>query len=97
MQLILKKVEDHPQATDAYRVIYEGVEVGSIGAQLGAGQRRFWSWGIDTVLPRQPFATHGEGIDRESAMAQFKVAWATFCTDPTRLAAFLDMKARAKR
>jgi hypothetical protein len=76
MALFLRQVRGHPRVTDAFRVIHkaagEEIEIGSIGLQTGSHQRRYWSWGIDTVLPRQPFATQGEARDRDDAMAQFK-------------------------
>lgn len=91
MQLFLRRVH-HSQATDNYRVVFDGVEVGSVGQQIGALQRQFWAWGIDTVLPRQPFATSGEGRDRDDCTAQFKATWEVFCSEPDRLAQFLQMK-----
>lgn len=90
--LILRKVPGHVHAPDAYRVVYKGIAVGSIGKQLGAHQRVFWSWGIDTVLPRQKFATEGEGRDRDDCTAQFRAVWEAFASEPERLAAFMELK-----
>lgn len=90
--LLLHKVTGHPMATDAYRVIYDGIEIGSIGKQAGAHQRVFWSWGIDSVLPRQSFATSGEGRDLEDCMKQFRAVWEVFASEPERLAAFMEAK-----
>ena len=52
---------------------------------------------IDTVLPKQRFATEGRGYDREDCMKQFKAVWKVFASDPERLAAFIEGKAAAKR
>lgn len=90
--LILRKVKGHPQVTNAYRIVYGGVEVGSIGLRHHAGQREEWHWGIDTVLPPQAFPTAGEACCREDAMAQFSAVWAIFSSDPHRLADFLAEK-----
>lgn len=94
--LLLRKVTGHPQTNDAYRVVLKSddgeVDVGSIGKQIVSRQRVFWRWGIDTVLPRQPFATDGEGRDREDCMAQFRAVWEVFASEPERLAEFLKTK-----
>lgn len=92
--LTLRKITSHPHVTDAYRVVHDGIEIGSIGKQLGAYQREFWAWGIDTILPQQVFATDGEARDRVDAMAQFKAAWEVFASDQARLAYFMEMKRR---
>lgn len=103
MPLRLRKITTHIHATDAYRVVYtpeDGspeLEVGSIGLQTGSHQRRFWSWGLDTVLPRQAFKTDGEARDREDAMSQFKAVWEVFASEPERLESFLEMKRTARR
>ena len=95
MDLYLRRVI-HPQAIDNYRVILkdngEEFEVGSIGIQHGAGARTFWKWAIDTVVPMRGFEAQGTGADREDCMRLFRAAWERFCTDPARLAQFLDMK-----
>ena len=96
MPLLLRKVTGHPQATNAYRVVYYGIEVGSIGLQVGAHQRQFWHWGIDTVLPRQPFATQGEARDQDEATRLFRATWEVFASDPERLAEFIEMKRISK-
>jgi len=89
--------------SDAYRVIHtanDGIdlEVGSVGLQTAAHHgRQFWTWGIDTVLPRQAFATAGEAGDREDAMAQFHAVWEVFASDEKRLAAFLAIKRAGNR
>jgi hypothetical protein len=90
--LILRRVKGHLQARNAYRVLYDGIEIGSIGHQVGAHQREYWHWGIDAVLSRQPFKTDGEARDREDAMAQFRAVWEVFSSDAQRLAAFLAEK-----
>jgi hypothetical protein len=101
MALFLRQVRGHPRVTDAFRVIHkaagEEIKIGSIGLQTGSHQRRYWSWGIDTVLPRQPFATRGEAPDRDDAMAQFKAVWEVFASDPDRLAQFLEMKRAVRK
>jgi hypothetical protein len=81
----------HPMATDNYRVVWNGLEVGSIGIQRGAAQRVFWSWGIDTP-DNLPFATHGEAENRDEATARFRTAWEAFAADPARLAEFVATK-----
>ena len=96
--LILRKVTDHAQASNAYRVVYDGVEVGSIGEQLGAGRRQFWSWSIDTVLPPdKTIITRGEGGDLNHCMLLFKEAWHKFSRNPERLADFMQAKKDSKR
>lgn len=95
MSLRLRKVIDHPQAANAYRVVFTAddgreFQIGSISLQTGAQHRVFWHWGIDTVLPRQAFATAGQASDRDDAMKQFKAVWEVFASEPKRLAKFLD-------
>jgi hypothetical protein len=95
--LRLHKITTHRHVDNAYRVVLKlddgsDLEIGSIGEQVGSRQRRFWSWGIDTVLPRQRFATEGEARDREDAMSQFKAVWLVFESEPERLAAFMQLK-----
>lgn len=90
--LSLRKVTGHPQAGDAYRVIYYGIEVGSISKRIGAHHRVFWIWGIDTVMPKPSFATSGEGYDREDCMKQFRAVWEVFVSDRERLEQFITMK-----
>jgi hypothetical protein len=90
--LSLRKATGHPQARDAYRVIYDGIEIGSISKQIGAHHREFWSWGIDTVLPKQSFATSGEGYDRDDCMKQFRAVWEVFVSDRERIEQFITMK-----
>jgi hypothetical protein len=101
MALFLRQVRGHPRVTDAFRVIHkaagEEIEIGSIGLQTGSHQRQFWHWGIDTVLPRQPFATKGEARDRDDAMAQFRAVWEVFCSEPARLASFLEAKRAVRK
>jgi hypothetical protein len=94
--LTLRKVTGHPQARDAYRVIHNGVEIGSIGEQTGTHQQVFWQWGIDTVLPRQSFATEGKGRDREDCMKQFRAVWEVFVSEPQRLSQFMEMKSKRR-
>jgi hypothetical protein len=95
MTLRLRKITGHPQAPNAWRVIYrrdDGAEweIGSIGHQLGPHGRQYWSWGMDTsATPRQSFKTEGEAIDREDAMKQFKAVWEVFASDQARLEKFL--------
>jgi hypothetical protein len=99
--LFLRQVRSHPRVTDAFRVIHkaagEEIEIGSIGVQTGLRQRQFWHWGIDSVLPRQPFATAGEARDRDDAMAQFKAVWDVFASEPARLPSFLDAKRAVRK
>lgn len=45
MTLLLRKVV-HPTAIDNYRVVYDDVEVGSIGIQMGTNAETFWAWGL---------------------------------------------------
>jgi hypothetical protein len=92
--LRLRKITSHAHAPAAYRVVLRlddgsDLEIGAIGEQVASHQRRYWSWGIDTVLPIQAFATAGEAHDREDAMAQFKAVWLVFASDPDRLAEFI--------
>jgi hypothetical protein len=49
--LRLRRV-DHPQARDNYRVIWNGIEVGSIGQQVGASGRTS-GIGVSTTTPRR--------------------------------------------
>jgi hypothetical protein len=88
MTLTLRRVH-YPMATDNYRVVYDGVEVGSIGVQQGIGATESWRWGIDTILPKAP---SGKAKDRDDAMAQFRAAWDEFSADADRLAYFMGMK-----
>lgn len=95
--LYLRKVTSHLHAPNAYRVVLKlndgtDVELGSVGEQVGNSQRRFWAWGLDTVLPTQSFPTDGEAPDRESAMAAFKAMWDRYASDAARLDAFIRMK-----
>ncbi len=95
--LRLRKVTSHIHAPNAYRVVLKlsdgtDVELGSVGEQVGNAQRRFWAWGLDTVLPPQGFPTDGEAPDRESAMAAFKAMWDRYASDPDRLDAFIKLK-----
>ena len=91
--LVLRPVR-HPavEPGQAFRVLCGAVEVGSIGRQLGAAQRQFWSWGLDVSEPL-PFPTHGEAETRPQAMARLKEAWELFAADAGRLAAFFATKA----
>lgn len=94
--LRLRKVTTHIHAPNAYRVVLKlsdgtDVELGSVGEQIGNAQRRYWAWGLDTVLPPQGFPTDGEAPDRESAMAAFKAMWDRYASDPDRLDAFLSL------
>lgn len=100
--LKLRKTTGFIHAQNAYRVVMtlddgSDLEIGSIGLQIGAGQRQFWRWGLDTVLPQQSFPTDGEAADMETAMAKFKSIWEQFTADPDRLAAFLADKLRRSR
>lgn len=84
-------------AEENYRVVWHlsvdsVMEIGSIGIQTGAAGRRFWSWGIDTVVSVLDFPTHGQADDRETATTAFRAAWDEFASDPVRLAKFLDWK-----
>lgn len=99
--LKLRKVTGFIHAQNAYRVVLtlddgSDVEIGSIGLQTGAGQREFWSWGLDTVLPQQSFRTDGEAKDRDDAMSQFKAMWELFAADPARPAEFVAMKLKRR-
>lgn len=99
--LFLRRVNTSPRAVEAYRVIFKTAdrmefEIGSIGPHVGAHQRQYWHWGIDTVLPRQAFETRGEARDREDAMSQFRAVWEVFASDPERLEGFLEMKRTAR-
>ncbi len=67
----------HPPAVDNYRVIYDDVEIGSIGIQLGLRSETFWSWGIDTVLPLDGLTMDGTGQNCEDCQRQFKDAFGT--------------------
>lgn len=91
--LRLRRVR-HPAVKpgEAFRVVCRGFEVGSIGLQQGAAQRRFWSWGLDTV-GQLGFPTHGEAADRDDTMARFKAAWTLFAADQARLDRFFEAKA----
>jgi hypothetical protein len=52
-QLYLRRTNQNPPA---YRVLYDGVEVGSISETRGHVTRiTFWQWGIDTM----PLMDHG--------------------------------------
>lgn len=97
MTLLLRKVEGHSHATDNYRVVYEGEEIGSIGIKNGKEASQFWAWGIDVVLPQQDFPTDGMGRDREDCMTQFKAAWHKFSRNPERLEEFMTIKRASKR
>lgn len=90
--LFLRKVESHPHAANNYRVLYDDIEIGSIGIQNGVESTRFWAWGIDTVLPRQDFPTRGKGADLADCQRQFKAAWHKMSRSPERLEAFLTIK-----
>jgi hypothetical protein len=99
--LHLRRV-DHPHAENAYRVIWNGFEVGSIGLQVGASGHTFWHWGVDDdTAPRLPFATHGDTLSKADAMAAFRTAWNEFASDEGRLrdlvAAKVDAAQRATR
>lgn len=73
------------------------LEIGAVGLQAAAGQRQFWSWGLDTVLPQQAFRTDSEASDRDQALAAFKSMWEQFTADPDRLALFTADKLRRSR
>jgi hypothetical protein len=73
---ILRRV-DQPQAKDAYRVIWNGIDVGSIGLQQGSSQRTFWHGAIDTLVPPPDFAIRGDTISRDDAMVRFGTAFST--------------------
>ena len=90
--LTLRKVTGHPQAENAYRVIFDGIEIGSIGSQIGSHNRQFWTWGIDTVLPQQRFATFGQADSIGEAMTAFSASWERFIQDPARLQAMRDAR-----
>jgi hypothetical protein len=94
--LFLRKVTDHPQAQNAYRVVLKSedgeTEIGSIGTQFQAGPDLVWRWGIDTVIPMREIESEGEGLDRNDCMQQFKVAWEDFRSDPARFVEFMRMK-----
>jgi hypothetical protein len=63
--LILRKV-DHPHAANAFRVIWDGLEVGSIGLQVGASGRTFWRWSIhDNGAPCREISTIGDTLSRD--------------------------------
>lgn len=85
----------HPQASNNYRVVWNEIEIGSIGLQSGPDLTRFWRWAIDTVLPPQGFATRGDGADLKDCKRQFADAWERFSSDPARLAEFLEIKRNA--
>ena len=84
-------------APQSYRVIYEDVEVGSIGLQLGTDAETFWSWGIDTISPSDGLITDGRGENREDCMVQFKAAWHKFSRNPERLKEYLFIKRDLQR
>lgn len=100
--LKLRKVTGHVHAQNAYRVVLtlddgSDLEIGAIGLQTGTGQRKFWSWGLDTVLPSQAFPTRGEAVDRDAAMAKFRAMWEQFTADPDRVRDFLDLALKRRR
>lgn len=101
VDLSLRKVEGHPQAQNAYRVILKidetEFEIGSIGVQTFTSADTAWTWGIDTVIPMRATQTEGRGADRRDCMKQFRAAWERFSADAANLAEFLDAKRRAKR
>jgi hypothetical protein len=74
-QPLIHRRIDQAQAKDAYRVIWNGIEVGSIGLQQGSNQRTFWHWAIDTLVPPPDFAIRGDTISRDDAMVRFRKAW----------------------
>lgn len=86
--LFLRKIPDHPQAQNAYRVVLKSedgeTEIGSIGTQFQSGPNLVWRWGIDTVVPMRELESEGEGKDRNDCMRLFKAAWERFCSDPAR-------------
>jgi hypothetical protein len=101
MNLYLRKVI-HSQARDNYRVVLkldgeDEFEAGSIGIVNTTGAGWSWRWGIDTVIPMREIEAEGEGRDRADCMKQFKAAWGRLCSEPGRLAEFLEMKRRARR
>jgi hypothetical protein len=84
--LHLRRVE---RDREAFRVVWRGIEVGSIGLQVGAAQRTFWHWGLDAVGSFE-FATRGDTILRDQAMTLFRQAWDEFTADPDRLQRFVE-------
>ncbi len=90
--LTLRRVTGHPQAQNACRVIYDGLEVGSIGLQVGNELREFWSWGIDSIVSMPTFPTDGEALSRDEAMTLFRAAWIEFASNLDRLAQFMEAK-----
>jgi hypothetical protein len=98
--LFLRKVAGHPQAQNAYRVVQKSdegeIEIGSIGIQFKAGPDPVWRWGIDTVVPMREIESEGEGKDRKDCEKQFKAAWEKFCSDPARVAEFMEMKRKRR-
>jgi hypothetical protein len=100
MELYLRKVAGHPQATNNYRVVLKSdegeMEIGSIGTQFKAGPDPVWRWGIDTVIPMRELDSEGEGRDRKDCERRFKAAWGKFSSDPARVAEFMEMKRKRR-
>jgi hypothetical protein len=84
---------DHPHAKDAYWVIWQGHQVGSIGLQQGAHQQTFWRWSLyDFGAPVRDFATDGDTISRDDAMAGFRQACDRFAADADRMQHMIEYK-----
>jgi hypothetical protein len=74
-------------------VIWNGLEVGSIGLQVGAGGHTFWRWSIDdNGAPCREITTMGDTIGRDDAMAAFRAAWNEYAADPDRLRHMIEVK-----
>jgi hypothetical protein len=78
--------------SENYRVLYEGIEVSSIGIQQGIGTTTIWTWGIDTMFPANEFPnSSGRTSNRGDAQRQFKAAWDRLTADPDKFAYFIMM------
>ena len=91
--LTLRKVIGFPHAPNVYCVVYDGVEVGSIGVQVGQKSLLIhWAWGLTAFCHDESFRTSGTSESRQDAMAAFKIAWEKFIADPDRLKAMRDAR-----
>ena len=66
MQLTLRKVTIHPHERNAYRVVYDGIEIGSISLQnQHVVKIERWVWAVDTM----PAMDHGGKVPRGEAQS----------------------------